>query len=148
MTPEQQSAVLLEAHRWLNTPYRHQGAVLGAGVDCIMLLACVFHGAGVSPWIDPRPYPMDWMLHRSEERYLLGLEKFADQVDGAPQPADIVTFQVGRTFSHAAIVVAWPTILHAYRPAARVTLDSADSEALAKRQGPVFRVRPLNGDPS
>ena len=142
MTPDQQSAVLTEAHRWLNTPYLHQGAVLGAGVDCIMLLACVFHAAGIVPWIDPRPYPIDWMLHHTEERYLAGLDQHAERVDGEPQPADIVTFRVGRTHSHAAIVVAWPTIIHAYRPAGRVTLDQADSTALAERMGPVYRVQP------
>lgn len=140
MTPELQTAVLLEAHRWLNTPYLHQGAVRGAGADCIMLLACVYHAAGATPWIDPRPYPVDWMLHHSEERYLLGLDQYATVVTDAPQPADIVTFRVGRTHSHAAIVVAWPDILHAYRPAGCVTLDRADSVALADRIGPIYRI--------
>ncbi len=140
MTPLQQEAVLLEAHRWLNTPYVRQAAVLGAGVDCIMLLACVYYAAGIVPWIDPRPYPSDWMLHRSEERYLAGLEQHAEAVDGGPQPADIVTFRFGRTYSHAAIVIAWPTIVHAYEPARCVTLDSANSAALGPRIGPVYRV--------
>lgn len=145
MTPADQNAVLLEARRWLNTPYAHQGAMLGAGVDCVMLLACVFHEAGIIPWVDPRPYAIDWMLHRSEEAYLLGLQDHAVSVDGPPQPADIVTFRIGRTHSHAAIVTQWPEILHAYRPAGCVTLDRADGLALGGRIGPVFRAVRVNG---
>lgn len=143
MTPEQTQAVLQEAHRWLNTPYHHGAAVHGVGVDCLMLLCCVFSAAGVVPWVDPRPYPTDWMLHRSEEMYLAGLEQHAQRVpDGeAPQPGDVVTFRFGRTYSHAAIVVRWPVIIHAFLPARRVALDSVLSLALAGRAGPVYRVQ-------
>lgn len=142
MTPDQTQAVLKEAHRWLNTPYHHGAAVHGAGVDCLMLLCCVYSAAGVVPWVDPRPYPTDWMLHRSEEMYLLGLGNHAQPIPAGetPQPADVITFRFGRTFSHAAIVVAWPEIIHAYLPARRVTLDSAESPAFAGRLGPAFRV--------
>lgn len=141
MTPEQQIAVLKEAHRWLNTPYHHGAAVHGAGVDCLMLLCCVFSAAGVMPWVDPRPYPHDWMLHRDEERYLLGLDEHATRLpDGTPpEPGDIVTFRFGRTFSHAAIVTEWPGIIHAYLPAGRVTLDRADAPAFDGRLGPLYR---------
>lgn len=142
MTPEQQQAVLKEAHRWLNTPYHHGAAVHGAGVDCLMLLCAVFHGAGVVPWIDPRPYPTDWMLHRSEERYLLGLGDHARLLpDGTPpEPGDIQTFRFGRTFSHAAIITDWPNMIHAYLPAGIVTADRVDAAAFAGRLGPLYRV--------
>lgn len=143
MSPQQQAAVVAEAIRWLRTPYHHQGAVLGQGVDCLMLNCCVFHAAGLVPWIDPRPYPTDWMLHRNEERYLLGLGEHADVLPAgtAPQPGDVQTFRFGRTYSHAAIVVQWPRIIHAYLPARMVTWDSADSIAFRGRLGPTYRVR-------
>ena len=35
-----------------------------------MLLVRVFVDTGLCPPFDPRPYPVDWHLHRSEERYL------------------------------------------------------------------------------
>ena len=142
MTPEQQSAIVIEARRWLNTPYHHGAAVHGAGVDCLMLLCCVFNLAGVVPWTDPRPYPSDWMLHRNEERYLLGLEGHAKELPAGtpPEPGDIATFRFGRTFSHAAIVTEWPNIIHAFLPAGIVTADRADAAAFVGRLGPLFRV--------
>ena len=142
MTPDQQTAVLKEAHRWLNTPYHHAAAVHGAGVDCLMLLCCVFSGAGVCAWTDPRPYAYDWMLHRSEEIYLLGLAQHATAMpaDAAPEPGDIQTFRFGHTFSHAAIVTCWPHMIHAYLPAGRVILDRADAPDFARRLGPRYRV--------
>ena len=135
--------------RWLNTPYHHGAAVCGAGVDCLMLLCCVYAAANIVPWVDPRPYPRDWMLHRSDEVYLAGLQRHATRLpEGAtPQPGDIATFRFGRTYSHAAIVTDWPNIVHAYLPAGRVLPDRADSPALAHRLGPVWRVTPVNMAP-
>lgn len=142
MTFDEQQAVLKEATRWLNTPYHHAAAVCGAGVDCLMLLCCVFHRAGVTPWVDPRPYPTDWMLHRDDERYLLGLDQHATRVldTALPQPGDIQTFRFGRTHSHAAIITHWPHMVHAYLPARRVIGDRADAPDFAGRLGPLYRV--------
>ena len=39
---------------------------------------------------------------------------FAVEIEGAPRPGDFVLWRFGHTFSHGAIVVAWPTIVHAY----------------------------------
>lgn len=36
--------------------------------------------------------------------------------DISPLPADFVVFKFGRTFSHGAIVVDWPLIIHSYIP--------------------------------
>lgn len=142
MTPAQQAAVLIAARRWLRTPYRHCADVHGVGVDCLMLLARVYHEAGVLPWIDPRPYPTDWMQHRSEERYLLGLGQHATRLpdDVRPEPGDIQMMRFGRTMSHAAIVTQWPEIIHAYQPAGMVTLGSVDEAAFVGRLGPRYRV--------
>jgi cell wall-associated NlpC family hydrolase len=139
---EQQQVVVAEARRWLNTPFHHEAAVLGAGVDCVMLLCCVFHDAGVLPWIDPRPYPHDWMLHRSDERYLLGLDEYAHKLPAGtpPEPGDIQTFRFARTHSHAGIISVWPRMVHAYLPAGRVILDRVDALAFAGRLGPLYRI--------
>ena len=142
MTPDQQKAVLKEAHRWINTPYHHAAAVHGAGVDCLMLLCCVYSAAGVVPWVDPRPYASDWMLHHSAETYLLGLDAYAHRLaeGSVPQPGDIQTFRFGRTHSHAAIVTSWPNMVHAYLPAGRVIEDRTDAAAFAGRLGPAYRL--------
>lgn len=125
-------AILAEAGSWLRTPYHHEAMVKGAGVDCAMLLVAVYHACGLIPAIDPRPYPPDWMLHRSEERYLGWVRQYAHPV-GSPLPGDIAVYQFGRVVAHAAIVVDWPRIIHAYRPAGMVILGDGAAGVLEHR---------------
>ncbi len=82
-------------------------------MDCAQLLIAVYHEAGQIPEIQPEHYPHDWHLHRDEEKYLSWVEKFAHQVD-VPQPGDVAIFRIGRTWSHAGIVIEWPMIIHAW----------------------------------
>lgn len=98
---------------WVGTAYHHQGGIKGAGVDCAFLLVRVYHACGITPDIDPRPYPPDWHFHRSEERYLGWVEKYCHRVD-SPQPGDIALFKFARCVSHGAIVLDWPMIIHAH----------------------------------
>lgn len=127
------AAVVAEAKSWIGTPFHHQGRVKGrrGGVDCLMLLAEVYQRAGVvAAPIEPPFYVPDWHLHQSAERYLEGLLAYAHELscDGrAPAPAqagDIALFRFGRTFSHAAIVTAWPRLVHAYWQRGVVTGDA------------------------
>jgi cell wall-associated NlpC family hydrolase len=129
------------ARGWLCTPYHHRGRIKGVGVDCLMLLCEVFEDAGLVPHIDPGPYPMDWMLHRDEERYLAGLEQYCDRVDGTPEMDDIVLYRFGRCASHAGIVTIWPEIVHACRGQG-VVLGDGQAGELAGRLDSVWRVRP------
>lgn len=112
MTPENVARVLAEAREWLGTPYRHASNIKGVGVDCAMLPVAVFCGLGIVPEFDPRPYPADWMLHRSEERYLGWVERFADRCD-TPEPGDLALFHVGRCVAHGGIVETSETMIHA-----------------------------------
>ena len=123
---EQRDRVCSEARRWLGTPYHHQADVLGAGVDCGMLLVRVFNAAGMIPAIDPRPYPHDWHLHRDSERYLGWLEQYALPAD-EPHPGDVIVWKFGRTYSHGAIYLGNRQIVHAYLGLGCVlgTLDDA-----------------------
>ena len=133
MSQQQRAAVLAEANSWLGTSYHHKAAIKGAGVDCAMILIEVYAAAGVVPHFDVGDYPPDWMMHRSEERYLGWVEQHAHVVD-TPKPGDIVVFKMGRCFSHAGIVVDYPNIIHAYRPAGSVVLDdlSINSDLAAR----------------
>jgi NlpC/P60 family putative phage cell wall peptidase len=110
---EHRAAVVAEAESWLATPYHHQGRIKGVGVDCAMLLVEVYHAAGCVPALDPRPYPPDWHLHRSAERYLGWVLRYAREV-AEPRPGDAALFRFGRCFSHGAIVAGWPRVIHAY----------------------------------
>jgi NlpC/P60 family putative phage cell wall peptidase len=122
----QRRAVVAEARSWLGTPYHHEAQVKGAGVDCAQLLIGVFSAPGVAliePLDVPR-YPPDWHLHRSAERYLAIVLDHAREIAGPPGPGDIVLWRFGRCFSHGAIVVDWPTVIHAYVGRACVLEDA------------------------
>jgi NlpC/P60 family putative phage cell wall peptidase len=108
------AAVVTEAKTWIGTPFHHAARVRSAGVDCLMLLAEVYERAGVvAGRINPPFYVPDWHLHRDAERYMEGLLRYARPVD-APEPGDIALFRFGRTYSHGAIVIKWPRLIHAY----------------------------------
>lgn len=128
-------AVCDEARRWLGTPWQHRQRLLGAGVDCAQLLIAVYESVGLLQpgQVDPGEYPMDWHLHRDEERFLAGVLSVAQPVT-SPQPGDAALFTFGRTASHAAIVLGDGQILHAYAPERRVTIsDLTVSSYLAER---------------
>lgn len=128
---QQRDKVVEVAKTYLRTPYRHMGRVKGQGVDCLTLLSEVFTEAGLitRPAIDF--YPQDFMHHRDAERYLNGLLQYTDEVEGEPQPGDIVLWRFGRVFSHSAIVIRWPTIIHA-KIGESVSLDDAEQSAWLK----------------
>jgi len=121
---QQREAVIAEAKTWLGTAYHHQGRVKGAGVDCATLLCEVYYAAGVVPYIDPTPYPPDWHMHRSDERYLGWLREYAAPVD-APKPGDVAVWRFGRCFSHGAIVIGGTQIIHSYLKQGCVLADMA-----------------------
>lgn len=140
---EQRAAVLIEARRWLGTPWHHRGRVLGAGVDCAMLAAEVFHAAGLIERVQPEDYPAQWHLHRDDERLLAWVEAYCVEVTD-PQPADLVLYRFGRAFSHVGIVTAWPEIIHAARRQRCVLIEDGDSGDYAPpRERRFFRARAL-----
>lgn len=108
----QRTAVAAAARAWLGTPYHHQARIKGAGVDCALLLCEVYHAAGVIPFVDPTPYPQNWHIHRSGERYMGWVDKFATLQTAPPQVGDLLLFRFGRAFSHAGIYVGDHRVVH------------------------------------
>ncbi len=118
MSEEQRNKVVAEAISWMGTPFRHQGRIKGrrGGVDCGQFLCCVFENAGVTGQIVTDQYPMQWMLHRTEEKYLAKILQHTREISQEEtQKGDIVLFRVGHTYSHGAILLEpWPgRIIHA-----------------------------------
>lgn len=133
-------AILAEARGWLGTPYHSGARVRGAGVDCAQLLVAVFVAAGAIPAIEPRYVP-DWHLHRSEEKFLGWLERFADRIDEADaKPGDVFVWQYGRCFSHAAIYMGDRQLIHAVRKLG-VVHGSLDEGELAERPRLCYSLR-------
>ena len=118
---QQRAAVVAEARSWIGTPYHNCADIKGVGVDCGMLLVRVFVDTSLCPPFDPRPYPVDWHLHRSEERYLGFIIDRSCEI-GSPKLGDVMVLRYGRCYSHGGIVtdVSPLTIVHAYYPARRV----------------------------
>ena len=104
--------VVSEARAWLGTPYHAHARVRGVGVDCVHLMCAVFEHVGLISPFDPGMYPISWALHRSQELYMAGLDSRASRID-APHAGDVALFKYGRTFSHAGIVTADGTLVHA-----------------------------------
>jgi NlpC/P60 family putative phage cell wall peptidase len=139
MTPTQER-IIIEALSWEGTPYHHHARIKGVGVDCAMLLCEVFEVAGLVPHVDPGNYPPDWHFHQNGEMYRDWLEKYAIQVEGEPQAGDVVLYKFGRVGSHAAIVLQYPEVIHAYIREGCVRGDS-ENGWLKDRRDSVWRVR-------
>ena len=110
---EQRLTIVEEAQNWLRTPYHHQGQLKGVGVDCAMLLYKVFNNVGLIPEITFESYSPQWHLNKSDEKYLDWVKQYSAEITTNPQPGDVVLYQFGRCLSHGAIVVQWPTVIHA-----------------------------------
>lgn len=114
----QRKLLVCEALTWIGTPYHPHGRIKGVGADCLTFLVECFERTGLIPHQDLPTYAMQWHLHRAEETYLNGVLAFCDEVaappDRAPLPGDIVLWRFGRCFSHGAIVVEWPIVVHAF----------------------------------
>ena len=117
--------IVAEARKWLKTPYRPMGDIKGAGVDCGMLLVRVFVDTGLCAPFDPRPYASDWMLHRSEEKYLGFIFDRTAEIS-APGLGDVMVFKFARCYSHGGIVTSLKPlrIVHAFKPAGAVIEDN------------------------
>lgn len=128
------------ARSWLGTPYHHMGRVKGAGVDCAMFPFEVYREAGLIGDIEVPYYPQDWMLHRSEEIYLGIVQGVASELRSfeVAQPGDFVLYRFGRCFAHGAIVIDWPTVIHAVNGKGVILSDGEREGFLVGRQKRFF----------
>ena len=154
MTPEKRAEIIHKAKEWLRTPYHHQARVKGVGTDCAMFPLAVYQECGVVPLdFQPPEYSVQWHLHRSEEKYLEALAPVMREIKPAetmtrlhafecncPQPADFVIFKFGRAFSHGAIVIEWPLIIHSYIPHGVMLSDAERDGELIGREKKFFEV--------
>jgi len=132
--------VIDEALTWVGTPYVSNARVKGrnGGVDCLTFVAGVYEHAGVIDRLDIPHYPPDWHLNQEAELYLIGKDTtpgmlhFCREIFTPPQKADIVLWRFGHCYAHAAIVVEWPTVIHAWAERAVAMEDATGYYTLNK----------------
>ena len=110
---EERSRVVRIAREYIGTAYHPHGRKKGVGVDCLTLLACVYEDAGLITSAKIPHYAPDFFKHKGTELYLNGLLRYTHEVT-EPKPGDIALWKYGRCFSHGAIVIDWPHIIHAH----------------------------------
>lgn len=144
MSDALRACVLAEAESWLGTPFEHMQRCKGAGVDCGQFLLGVFHNVGLIPDVTTDYYPRDFHLHRDREWYTELVEEFSRALgpDEPPLPADLVLFKVGRVYSHGAIVVSWPKIIHSFVTRGVIWADGTQGQFMNKSHK-FFRPRGL-----
>ena len=102
-----------EALAWENTPYHPRARLKGVGVDCAQFPAAVYEAAGLIEHIAPA-YSAQWMLHRDEEQFLGWVRRYAREIGRSEVgPGDFGIWKFGRCFSHGAIVIDPPLVIHA-----------------------------------
>jgi cell wall-associated NlpC family hydrolase len=158
-TAAAREAVCRIARSWLGTPYHHMGRIKGVGVDCAMFPLEAYREAGLIDEIEIPFYPPDWHLHRSDEIYLGIVNRYAREVTGnrlqgagqthstvpchlspVPSAGDLVLYQFGRTWSHGAIVLEWPLIIHAVVQHGVILSDGEKDGMLIGRQRRLFSI--------
>ena len=138
-TAEQREQVVRAARDWIGTPYHPHARMKGAGVDCAMFPIAVYQECGLLPLeYVPPSYSPQWHLHHSEEIYLREIGRFAEEISGPPQPGDFMVYKFGRAFSHGALIVEWPTIIHSYVNHGVVLSDGLADGALLSREHKFF----------
>lgn len=117
VTPE---AVVDEARGWIGTPYRHGGALRGAGTDCLGLFRGVWrelHGSDLAP---VPPYAPDWAEAGGAETLLEAARRhLVEQPAGPGRPGDVLLFRMraGAPVKHLGLqsrAGPAPAFIHAY----------------------------------
>jgi cell wall-associated NlpC family hydrolase len=128
---------------YCGTPYHHMGTVKGpnGGVDCATILLEAGADAGLVARETLPYYAQHWHQHQTDELYLATILKWTSEAEPPALPGDIAIWKFGHTFSHAAIVVDWPTIVHAVVGRV-VTVDNLDNAIWLKYEHH-NRLRPM-----
>jgi NlpC/P60 family putative phage cell wall peptidase len=128
------SDVVEEARRWIGTPFHHQGRVMGVGVDCAGLVACVASSCGYQS-TDVKGYgrtPSKGLLQKT-------LASVTQKISiNDVQPGDILLMRFKREPQHLAISTG-KGIIHAYEAASQCVEHVMD-DVWRKRIVAVYRM--------
>lgn len=112
--------VVMQARRWIGTPYVHQASCLGAGADCLGLLRGVWRAvAGAEPCEVPA-YTPDWAEPgRDEVLMRAAREWLMEKPLSEAAPGDVLVFRmrtagIAKHLGIQAEIGERPSFVHAY----------------------------------
>jgi cell wall-associated NlpC family hydrolase len=111
--------IVTEAQEWLNTPYKGWGRAKYWGCDCLGFVAGVFVNCGYisdkeADAAIPKSYSLQIGQHMEDTEYIDGLGEFMREIpEHEVRAGDVAMYKIALAFSHSAIVVKWPLIIHA-----------------------------------
>lgn len=136
--------ILAEARTWVDTPWRHQAACKGAGVDCLHYIAAVAlaFGSPEAKQFMKRPEWHNYGRHPDPAMLFGGFDALMDRVPRVDdmRPADVLIFNCGKHPMHVGFLTECGTLLHAWLPARRVVEHQFD-DAWRARVVRVYRLR-------
>jgi len=140
----QRDKVIAIAREWLGTPYQARQCARGRGCDCGSLLLGIFTEAGLVTKKHSLDY--DWLApwaRRGGDALYVGsiLEHCREIKPEEVKPGDVALYHIGRGWSHAALVIEWPSIvIHAIRSGG-VVQSTGSTGPLAGRERRFFSPR-------
>ncbi|WP_404405384.1 NlpC/P60 family protein [Pelagibacterium halotolerans] len=136
--------VVSEARRWLGTPYRHQGAALGAGCDCLGLVRGVWRALYAADPEPLPPYAADWRRNDARDALEVAAERYFVPARG-PKAGQLVLFRLMRKYParHCGIMVADDRFIHAQEQIGVV--EAYLGEAWARRVAGCFDFPEMSG---
>ena len=138
MTQAERQVVVTEALEWQGTPYHANADIKGVGCDCALGPLAIYRATLPRLPLLPMPeYVAQWALHQEQERFVEYVEALGGKRVELPEPGDFALFRRGRLFSHGAIVLNWPTVIHAV-PLAGFSQTDASLESRLCRVSRIF----------
>ena len=113
-------AALIEARRWIGTPYLHQASTLGAGTDCLGLLRGVWRALYGAEPEDVPAYTQDWAEPARAEVLLTAARRhLIPRALPDAAPGDVLLFRMrdAGIAKHLGIqgrIGPTPSFIHAY----------------------------------
>jgi cell wall-associated NlpC family hydrolase len=119
---------------WNGTPYHHQAAVKGVGVDCAYFIGSVAEECKFIDKFYVAPYSVEWHIHNEGEKMLEIVEGFGCKRIAKPRAGDILAFQYGRSCSHLGIMLRNNTFIHASLKHKRVIIEELRDDYLERHK--------------
>lgn len=120
--------IVIEARKWLDTPFHHQGRLIGVGVDCAGLVVGVAHALGLSDFDTA-----DYSRQPDPTRMRAVLNEHMDPV-AEYQPGDVLWFAIDSEPRHLAIMTDIG-IIHAAAKLRKVAEHSLDAQWIKRIRG-------------